>query len=84
MKNIKCIYEPYIPKIIKTNKGIKYNLSEESIFGNLKYSMNKNLLKGKTIDIDSFSLYKNNAFSNGLINFKYSKLIPIIRYKPSE
>ena len=44
MKNIKCIYESYIPKIIKTNKGIRYNLSEENIFGNLKYSMNRKLI----------------------------------------
>ena len=83
MKNIKCIYESYIPKIIRNNNGIKCNLSEENIFGNLNYSMNKNLLKGKTIEIDSASLYKNNNLSKGLINIKPSKLIPIMRYKPS-
>ena len=83
MKNIKCIYESYIPKIIRNNNGIKYNLSEENIFGNLNYSMNKNLLKGKTIEIDSASLYKNNNLLKGLINTKPSKLIPIMRYKPS-
>ena len=64
MKNIKCIYESYIPKIIRNNNGIKYNLSEENIFGNLNYSMNKNLLKGKTIEIDSASLYKRTASSS--------------------
>ena len=83
MKNIKCIYESYIPKIIKTNKGIRYNLSEENIFGNLKYSMNRKLLKVKAIDIDSSSLYKNNVLSTGLMKFKPSKIIPIMRYKPS-
>ena len=41
MKNIKCIYESYIPKIIRNKDGIKYNLSEENIFGNLNYSMKK-------------------------------------------
>ena len=83
MKNIKCIYESYIPKIIRNKDGIKYNLSEENIFGNLNYSMNKNLLKGKTIEIDSASLYKKNLLSKGLIKIKPSKLIPIMRYKPS-
>ena len=83
MKNLKCIYESYIPKIIRNNNGIKYNLSEENIFGNLNYSMNKNLLKGKTIEIDSASLLKNINLSKGLIKNKPSKLIPIMRYKPS-
>ena len=82
MKNIKCIYESYIPQIIRNNNGIKYNLSEENIFGNLNYSMNKNLLKGKTLEVDSLSLHKNKNISNSVNDYK-PKLIPIIRYKPS-
>lgn len=84
MKNIKCIYESYIPKIIRNNNGIKYNLSEDNIFGNLNYSMNKNLLKGKTVEFDSFSLRRKKIISNDLNEFKPSKLIPIMRYKPSQ
>ncbi len=84
MKNIKCIYESYIPKIIKNNNNdIKYNLSEENIFGNLNYSMNINLLKGKTIEVDSISIYRNNNLSKELMKIKPPKLIQIMRYKPS-
>ena len=82
MKNIKCIYEQNILKIIRNNNSIKYNLSEENIFGNLYYSMNRNLLKGKKIEIDSAFLYKNNNLSKILIKIKPSKLIAFIRYKP--
>ena len=45
--------------------------------------MNKNLLKGKTIEIDSTNLHKNIILSNELMKSKPLKLIPIIRYKPS-
>ena len=45
--------------------------------------MNKNLLKGKTIEFDSFNLYKNNIYLNGFVKSKPLKLIPIMRYKPS-
>lgn len=45
--------------------------------------MNKDLLKGKTIEIDSFNFQKNNFLSNGLVKSKPMKLIPIIRFKPS-
>ena len=84
MKNIKCIYESYIPKIIKNNNNdIKYNLSEENIFGNLNYSMNINLLKGKTIEVDSISIYRNNNLSKELMKIKPPKLIQIMRYRPS-
>lgn len=81
LKNIKIIYESYIPKIIRSNHGFRYNLSEENIFGNLNYSMNKNLLKGKTVEIDSFSKKKDIFLSKGLIDNKSLKLIPILRYK---
>ena len=80
MKNIKCIYESYVPKIIRSKNGIKYNLSEENIFGNLNYSMNTNLLNGKTIEVNSVTLHKNN-FSSQAINGKPLKLIPIIKFK---
>jgi len=75
LKNIKCLYESYIPKIIRHDQGFRYNLSEENIFGNLNYSMNRNLLKGKTIEF--------NSLLNRGSNIKPPKLIPIIRYKPS-
>ena len=75
MKNIKYLYESYIPKIIRYDKGFRYNLSEENIFGNLNYSMNRNLLKGKTIEF--------NSLIKGGSNIKPPKLIPIMRYKPS-
>jgi len=75
LKNIKCLYESYIPKIIRHDQGFRYNLSEENIFGNLNYSMNRNLLKGKTIEFKSLL--------NRGSNIKPPKLIPIIRYKPS-
>ena len=82
MKNIKCIYESYVPKIIRGKTGIKYNLSEENIFGNLNYSMNTNLLKGKTIEMDSVNLHKY-IFSSKAINCKPMRLVPIIKFKPS-
>ena len=46
--------------------------------------MNKNLLKGKTVEFDSFSLRRKKIISNDLNEFKPSKLIPIMRYKPSQ
>ena len=36
MKNLKYIYYSYIPKILRNKNDIKYNLSQENIFGNLK------------------------------------------------
>jgi hypothetical protein len=79
LKDIRKLYKPYCPKILKDNHGFKYNLSEESIFGNLHYSMNQDILKGKSIDFQSISNDKHLTY---LKNYqKPLKLIPILRYK---
>jgi hypothetical protein len=80
MKNLKCIYEAYIPRILRNKNQIKYNLSEENIFGNLHYSMSQDILKGKNIKMDysNINILKENKFNNNP-----SKLLPILRIKPS-
>ena len=79
---MKYIYEKYIPSILRNNDQIKYNLSEENIFGNLNYSMSQDLLAGKNVKInyDNFNKFLGNNF---LMKFKPSKLMPIIRIKSS-
>jgi hypothetical protein len=79
---LKYIYETYIPNILKNNNQIKYNLSEENIFGNLNYSMSQDLLKGKNVKINYDKLF-NFPGNNFLIKLKPSKLMPIIRIKSS-
>ncbi len=79
---MKYIYETYIPSILKNNNQIKYNLSEENIFGNLNYSMSQDLLKGKNVKINYDKLF-NFPGNNFLIKLKPSKLMPIIRIKSS-
>ena len=82
MKDVRRLYQPYYPKILKDkdNHGFKYNLSEESIFGNLYYSMNLDFLKGKSVDFNSFSPNKKfEGFNNNQRG--QVKLIPIVRYK---
>lgn len=79
MKNLKCLYEAYIPKIIRNEKQLRYNLSEEKIFGNLNYSMSQEILKAKNIRLN----YPNKNPAKYLMNYKPSKLLPIIRIKPS-
>lgn len=81
MKNLKSIYELYIPRILRSKNEIKYNLSDESIFGNLNYSMSREILKGRNIKIN----YKNlNKFQeNILINSNPPKLMPPLRIFPS-
>ena len=76
------IYEKYIPSILRNNDQIKYNLSEENIFGNLNYSMSQDLLTGKNVKInyDNLNKFPGNNF---LMKFKPSKLMPIIRIKSS-
>jgi len=80
MKNLKCIYEAYIPRILRNKNQIKYNLSEENIFGNLHYSMSQDILKGKNIKMDysNINILQENKFNNNP-----SKLLPILRIKPS-
>ncbi len=79
MKDIRKLYEPYCPKILKDNHGFKYNISEESIFGNLYYSMNQDILKGKSTDFHSISNDK--IYRKIKNNQRPLKLIPILRYK---
>ena len=82
MKDVRKLYQPYYPQILqnKDNHGFKYNLSEESIFGNLYYSMNLDFLKGKSVDFNSFSpIKKFEGFNNNQRG--QAKLIPIVRYK---
>lgn len=77
MKDIRKLYEPYCPKILKDNHGFKYNISEESIFGNLYYSMNQDFLKGKMANLSKIPI---NEELRG-VQKKPMKLIPILRYK---
>ena len=78
MKNLKCIYEAYIPKILRSKNHLRYNLSDENIFGNLNYSMSQDLLKGKNIKLNYATIRK--LLGNKLLNNnKPSKLMPIIR-----
>ena len=79
---MKYIYETYIPNVLRNNNQIKYNLSEENIFGNLNYSMSQDLLKGKNVKINYDKLF-NFPGNNFLIKLKPSKLMPIIRIKSS-
>ena len=79
---MKYIYETYIPNILKNNNKIKYNLSEENIFGNLNYSMSQDLLKGKNVKINYDNLFKFRG-NNFLIKLKPSKIMPVIRIKSS-
>ena len=79
MKNLKYIYDSYIPKILRNKNNIKYNLSQENIFGNLNYSMNTDILTG---NIMKNNYYKNIIKEKKSVNIKPSKLIPILRIKP--
>ena len=79
MKNLKYIYELYIPKIIRNKNKIKYNLSKETIFGNLNYSMSKEILKAKNKKFD----YLNTNRPARLKNYRESKLLPLLRMKNS-
>ena len=80
MKNLKYIYYSYIPKILRNKNDIKYNLSQENIFGNLNYSMNTDILTGNIMKNNYY--YKNIITEKKFANIKHSKLIPILRIKP--
>lgn len=73
------LYAPYYPKILKDNNGFRYNLNEENIFGNLYYSMNQDILKGRSNDFHSISNDK--IYRKIKNNQRPLKLIPILRYK---
>jgi hypothetical protein len=76
MKDLRLLYPPYIPKIYSDTKSMKYNISEENIFGNLNYSMSKDLLnKGKRGN--DYSYISHNISPKT----KQIKLIPILRFK---
>jgi hypothetical protein len=77
MKDVRKLYQPYFPKILKDNNGLKYNLNDENIFGNLYYSMNQDFLKGKSVDFHS--IQQDRKYMN--IQRGPLKLIPILRYK---
>jgi hypothetical protein len=76
-KDVRKLYAPYYPKILKENNGFKYNLNEENIFGNLYYSMNQDFLKGKMANILLNDKYLNLRGEQR----KPLKLVPIMKYK---
>lgn len=81
LKNVRYLYKYYIPTIIRSNNGIKYNLSEENIFGNLNYSINKNLLSKNKMEnvLSSINVNKQKKVD---VRFRSSNLVPIIKFKP--
>ena len=80
LKDVRIIYDSYVPKIYKGSNGLfKCNLNEENIFGNLNYSMNNSLLKRKQDELgssDSESKIKRKKEKMNPV-----KLIPILRFK---
>ena len=83
MKDLKKIYQSYCPKIFINNEPlIKYNFSEESIFGNLHYSMNRDLLKRNIKNMNLNIPLNNNSFKE----FKKGpvKLLPILKFKKNQ
>jgi NIMA (never in mitosis gene a)-related kinase len=76
MKDLRLLYPPYIPKIYSESKSMKYNISEENIFGNLNYSISRDLLnKGRRVNDYSFISHNISPKSRPI------KLIPILRFK---
>ena len=87
-KDLKYIYRPYIPQILKNNnnnnnnnsnnntsKTLKQNKSDISIFGNLNYSYNFRLM--------NYSYEHKNADTKQTMHKQRKKLIPILRIKLS-
>ena len=72
MKDLRFIYKPYIPQILSNQKTLKNNLSEKSIFGNLNYSFNQNLVKKPDTKSSSDLV---------MLKLKKRKLIPIVKFK---
>ena len=72
MKDLRFIYKPYIPQILSNQKTLKNNLSEKSIFGNLNYSFNQNLIKKPDTKSSSDIV---------MLKLKKRKLIPIVKFK---
>lgn len=44
MKDVRLLYKGFVPQIFKDNKKTNKTINEDSIFGNLKYSIDKQLL----------------------------------------
>ena len=44
MKDVRFLYKGFVPEILKNNKNANKTINEDSIFGNLKYSIDKQLL----------------------------------------
>ena len=44
MKDVRLLYKGFVPEILKNNKKANKTINEDSIFGNLKYSIDKQLL----------------------------------------
>ena len=83
LKDPRKIYQSYCPKIlIDDERLIKYNFSEESIFGNLHYSMNMDLLKRNIKNMNVKIPMNNNSFN------EYKKvpirLLPILKFKKNQ
>lgn len=76
LKDVRQLYKPYYPSILKENNGFEYELNEENVFGNLYYSMNQDLLKGKSSNINIIPEKKNFFESNSS-----PKFVPFLRYK---
>jgi hypothetical protein len=79
-KDLKYIYRPYIPQILKnsnnTSKTLQQNKSDISIFGNLNYSYNFKLM--------NYSYeHKNADIKQTMHKQQRKKLIPILRIKLS-
>ena len=72
MKDLRFIYKPYIPQILSNQRTLKNNLSEKSIFGNLNYSFNQNLIKKPDTKSSSDIV---------MLKLKKRKLIPIVKFK---
>ena len=72
MKDLRFIYKPYIPQILSNQKTLKNNFSEKSIFGNLNYSFNQNLVKKPDTKSSSDLV---------MLKLKKRKLIPIVKFK---
>jgi hypothetical protein len=66
MKDVRLLYKGFIPEILKNNKKANKTINEDSIFGNLNYSIDRQLL------IRSF---KNRNYSTQQIKVKRKRKI---------
>ena len=66
MKDVRLLYKGFVPEILKNNKKANKTINEDSIFGNLNYSIDRQLL------IRSF---KNRNYSTQQIKVKRKRKI---------